>query len=100
MPHLPPPSSSTYPARPGTIVDFSILRDFGTRVAMDEEFRFARILLGTGREVTASFREREFARVNGHTGPLRAIVGDPIFSRGPTSYFTSDAADAADKAYG
>jgi hypothetical protein len=91
-----PPSPSNYPARPGTIVDFSILRDFGTRVMHDTEWRFARVLLSMDREVTASFAEEQFARLNGHRGPLRATAGHPVFLRGPTSYMNSDAIEAAD----
>lgn len=92
-----PPTPSNYPARPGTIVDFAILRDFGTRVMSNTEYRFARVLLeGIGREVTASFYESEFARLNGHRGPIRATAGHPVFLRGPTSYMNPDAIEAAD----
>lgn len=91
VPQVPNP----YPARPGTTVEFTILRDFGTRVMHDTEWHFARILLGMDREVTASFTEEQFARLNGHRGPIRATAGHPVFLRGPTSYMSADAIDAA-----
>jgi hypothetical protein len=93
---MPETPSEPYRIRPGEIIEFSIARDLGTRVALDDQFRFARILLSPGVEVTASFSEREFCRLNDPRGQVRGTVGFPVFSQGPTSYNTPEGIDRMD----
>lgn len=76
-------------------MQFTIVEDLGTRVALDDEFHFARIRLSTGEVVPASFSQSQFAKLKDERGPIRGNVTGQVFDQAPTSYNTSDNIDHA-----
>ncbi len=84
----------------GTRVRFTVVEDFGSRVALDAEFHFAKIKLSTGEVITASFDEAAFSRLKNKQDRITAAVSGQVFWSGPTSYSTSDLQEAAERASG
>lgn len=74
----------------GTSVRFTIENDLGTRVALDQEFHFAKVRFSTGETATASFSESQFSKLANAGGEIRAASLNPLFAKGPSSYNNSE----------
>jgi hypothetical protein len=79
------------PLERGSVLKLTIVEDFGTRLTMDHEFRFAKVRLASGDVTTVSFDQREFAKLKNDRGEITAAAVASLFRHAPTTFDTSQA---------